>query len=153
MEIKIERAHRTTTPKPVMATPRSIIVRFLNVTVKQVVLQQAWKQHEITFQDQKIYFDQDYPPDVQRKRKEVCGMIKKWKEINIRAQSPYPAQLFLDTGVKVFPSLWVAKPTLTELGINDEMEEWDILERELTQDVEDAEQWEEEVASSDPQGD
>lgn len=108
VEIKLERALRAMAPKPkTKASTRSIIVRFLDFSVKQAVLQQAWKQRDITFQGQKVYFDQDYSPDVQRKRKKVREVIKRLREKNIKAQSPYPAQLkvFLDTGVKVFPSL------------------------------------------------
>lgn len=45
VEIKLERAYRAIAPKPkMMAPPRSIIVRFLDFSMKQVVLQQAWKQ-------------------------------------------------------------------------------------------------------------
>lgn len=138
VEIKLERALRAIAPKPkTKASTRSIIVRFLDFSVKQAVLQQAWKQRDITFQGQKVYFDQDYSPDVQRKRKQVREVIKRLREKNIKAQSPYPAQLkvFLDTGVKVFPSLLEAQSFLKELGVAAEIEERDVLERELTQDT------------------
>lgn len=138
VEIKLERAHRAIAPKPkTKASTRSIIVRFLDFSVKQAVLQQAWKQRDITFQGQKVYFDQDYSPDVQRKRKKVREVIKRLREKNIKAQSAYPAQLkvFLDTGVKVFPSLLEAQSFLKELGVAAEIEERDVLERELTQDT------------------
>lgn len=138
LEIKLERAHRAIAPKPkTKASTRSIIVRFLDFSVKQAVLQQAWKQRDITFQGQKVYFDQDYSPDVQRKRKQVREVIKRLREKNIKAQSAYPAQLkvFLDTGVKVFPSLLEAQSFLKELGVTAEIEERDVLERELTQDT------------------
>lgn len=138
VEIKLERALRAIAPKPkTKASTRSIIVRFLDFSVKQAVLQQAWKQRDITFQGQKVYFDQDYSPDVQRKRKKVREVIKRLREKNIKAQSAYPAQLkvFLDTGVKVFPSLLEAQSFLKELGVAAEIEERDVLERELTQDT------------------
>lgn len=138
VEIKLERALRAIAPKPkTKASTRSIIVRFLDFSVKQAVLQQAWKQRDITFQGQKVYFDQDYSPDVQRKRKQVREVIKRLREKNIKAQSAYPAQLkvFLDTGVKVFPSLLEAQSFLKELGVAAEIEERDVLERELTQDT------------------
>ncbi len=65
MDIKLERAHGATTPKPkATAPPRSIIVRFLDFSVKEVVLQQSWKQRYITFQGRKVFFDQDYSPEV-----------------------------------------------------------------------------------------
>ncbi|KAI4825050.1 hypothetical protein KUCAC02_020749, partial [Chaenocephalus aceratus] len=96
----------------------------------------AWKQRDIEFEGQRVYFDQDYSPDLQGKRKRVREVIKQLKEKNIKAQSPYPAQLklFLATGVRVFPTLVEAQSTLKELGVDAIIEERDILERELTQD-------------------
>ncbi len=77
MKICIERAHRAITlkPKPT-APPRSIIVRFLDFKVKQMVLQQAWAQRDVKYQRKRVYFDQDYSPDVLRKRKQVREVIK-----------------------------------------------------------------------------
>lgn len=51
--------------------------------MKQAVLQQVWKQRDIQFQDRRVYFDQDYLPDLQRKRKLVWEVIQKLKEKNI----------------------------------------------------------------------
>ncbi|KAK7912389.1 hypothetical protein WMY93_012600 [Mugilogobius chulae] len=101
--------------------------------VKQVVLQQAWRQRNVQFQGKNVYFDQDYSPEVQRKRKQVREVIKRLKERDIKAQSPYPAQLklFLDNGTKTFPSLWEAQPTLKALGLNVSVDDRDILEREF----------------------
>lgn len=68
--------------------------------------------------------------------KRVREVIKQLKEKNIKAQSPYPAQLklFLATRVRVFPTLVEAQSTLKELGVDARIEERDILESELTQD-------------------
>ncbi|KAL1250608.1 hypothetical protein QQF64_018404 [Cirrhinus molitorella] len=135
--ISLERAHRATTPKPKSsAPPRSIIVRFLDLSVKQVVLQQAWKQRDIEYQGKKVYFDQDYSPEVVRKRKQVREVIKKLRERNIKAQALYPAQLkiFLETGVKTFGSLGEAQSTLTDLGVTVDLDDRDKLERELLRD-------------------
>ncbi|KAE8301095.1 hypothetical protein D5F01_LYC01254 [Larimichthys crocea] len=138
VDIKLERAHRALGPKPraAAAPPRSIIARFLDFNVKQKVLLRAWKQRNIQFQEHTIYFDHDYSPDLQRKRKKVREVIKKLKERNIRAQSPYPAQirLFLDGGTRLFTSLLEAHSTLKELGIETAMEDREILERELTRE-------------------
>lgn len=138
VDIKLERAHRALAPKPrdAAAPPRTIIARFLDFRVKQAVLQQAWKQLDVQYQGHKVYFDQDYSSDLQRKRKKVREVIKKLKEKNVKAQSPYPAKLklFLDTGVKVFSSLLEAQATLKELGIETVIEDRDMLERELMQD-------------------
>lgn len=54
LNIRLERAHRATISKPKgTAPPRSIIIRFLDFSVKQVVLQQAWKQREVLFRGKK----------------------------------------------------------------------------------------------------
>uniref|UniRef100_A0A096M225 L1 transposable element RRM domain-containing protein n=1 Tax=Poecilia formosa TaxID=48698 RepID=A0A096M225_POEFO len=80
-DICIERAHRATAPKPKPATPpRSIIVRFLDFNVKQMVLQHAWKQRDVEFRGNKVYFDLCTSTEVQRKRKQVREVIKKLKE-------------------------------------------------------------------------
>lgn len=86
LDIKIERAHRALAPKPqdAAAPPRSIIVRFLDSSVKQAVLQQAWKQQDTQFQGWRVYFDQDYSPDLQRKRKLVQEVIKKLRKTSER---------------------------------------------------------------------
>ena len=62
LDVCIERAHRVLTmrPKHASAPPRSIIVRFLDYSVKDAVLQQAWRQRGVTFEGEKIFFDQDY---------------------------------------------------------------------------------------------
>lgn len=135
-DIRVERAHRALGPKPNgTAPPRSIIVRFLDFQVKQSVLQQAWSQRNVQFEGSTIYFDQDYSFEVQRKRKRVREVIKRLKEKNIKAQSPYPAQLriFLNTGTQTFPSLLEAQPTLKELGVEVTLEERETLEMELAQ--------------------
>ena len=67
----IERAHRSLGLKPARsAPPRSIIVSFLDYTVKEAVLRQALAQKQVKFQGEVIYFEQDYSPEVQRKRRE-----------------------------------------------------------------------------------
>ena len=68
------------------APPRSIIVRFLDYTVKEVVLWQAWAQRQVKFQGEVIYFVQDYSPEVQRKRAWVRGVIKQLKVKGIQAK-------------------------------------------------------------------
>ncbi|KAF7655958.1 hypothetical protein LDENG_00047890 [Lucifuga dentata] len=52
MEVKIERAHRAFISKPMdtAAPPRSIIVRFLDFTVKGAIPRQAWSQKQLTLQ-------------------------------------------------------------------------------------------------------
>lgn len=138
VNIKIERAHRSLGLKPARsAPPRSIIVRFLDYTVKEAVLRQAWAQRQVKFQGAVVYFDQDYSPEVQRKRARVRGVIKQLKEKGIQAKCRFPAQLRvnLESGVKTFPTLVEAAPTLTELGIAVQVSERERLEWELSRET------------------
>jgi hypothetical protein len=63
---------------------------------------------------QKIFFDQDYTSDIQRKRKQVRDVMKLLKEKNIKAQSPFPAKLkiHLGSGTITFTTLADAATTL-----------------------------------------
>lgn len=134
LNLQIERAHRSLGSKPApSAPPRSIIVRFLDYTVKEATLRQAWSQKQVMFQGKPIYFDQDYSPDVQKKRAKVREVIKQLKEKGVQARCRFPAQLRvnLDSGVKTFPSLVEALPTLNKLGISVQVSEREKLEQRL----------------------
>lgn len=136
LELNIERAHRSLAPKPTEpdSPPRSIIVRFLDFRVKEMIIREAW-QHKggVPYGDDKIFFDQDHTAEIQKKRKEVRSVIKQLKEKNIKAQSPFPAKLkiYLESGVKTFPTLADASSVLAELGINIHVSERDKLQAEL----------------------
>uniref|UniRef100_A0A3B3YAM2 L1 transposable element RRM domain-containing protein n=1 Tax=Poecilia mexicana TaxID=48701 RepID=A0A3B3YAM2_9TELE len=107
-DLCIERAHRSLVNKPKDSTapPRAIIVRFLDYKIKEQVIKQAWSQ-KICYEGRIIYFNQDYTTEVQKKRKQAREVIKQLKERDVKAQSPYPAQLkvFLDTGTKIFSTV------------------------------------------------
>ena len=138
INIRIERAHRSLAEKPraAQAPPRSIIVRFLDYYTKYVMFQQAWKQGQITYAGDRVYFDQDYSPEIQRQRKEVRHVIKQLREKNINAKSPFPAQIkiFLDDGVKAFRTLTEAAPTLEKMGIAVRADVREKLNKELLED-------------------
>lgn len=103
--------------------------------MKELVIQQAWKQKTM-YEGPIIYFNQDYTTETQRKRNQVWGVIKKLKEKNVKAQSPYPAQLkvFLDSGIKTFATLMWAAPMLKNMGISVEEDENDRLQRMIMKD-------------------
>ncbi|KAK7901502.1 hypothetical protein WMY93_018271 [Mugilogobius chulae] len=68
LDLGVERAHRSLTMKPKdTEPPRSIIVRFWDYRVKEKILQAAWKSGGIVYQDKKVFFDQDYTAEVQKK--------------------------------------------------------------------------------------
>lgn len=136
-DLCLERAHRSLTMKPKEpAPPRSIIIRFSDYRARETVLQHAWKKRGVTYQGQKIFFDQDYTSDVQKKRKQVREVIKQLKEKKIKAQSPFPAQLkiYLDSGMRTFTTLSEAAPTLRKMGINVKVDEREDFQRELLRD-------------------
>lgn len=136
--LNIVRAHRSLTAKPTEPNkpPRSIIVRFWDFRVKEMVLQEAWKrQGGVPYKEQKLFFDQDYTAETQKKRKQVRDVIKELKEKDIKAQSPHPAKLkiHLQSGTKTFATLADAADTLKDLGIHVEIDERETLLTELLQ--------------------
>ena len=136
LNLNIVRAHQSLTMKPTDpgSPPRSIIVRFLDFRTKELVIQEAWKHRGgVMYKGQKIFFDQDYTSDIQKKRKQVREVIKQLKENNIKAQSPFPAKLkiHLKTGAKTFMTLSDAAPTLHAIGIHVHLEECETLRAEL----------------------
>lgn len=61
-------------------------------------MQKAWKHRGgVPYNGQKIFFDQDYTSDIQKKRKQVRDVMKLLKEKNIKAQSPFPAKPKIQT--------------------------------------------------------
>ncbi|KAL7839190.1 hypothetical protein SRHO_G00258480 [Serrasalmus rhombeus] len=73
MELQIQRAHRALAPKPNSdQPPRSIIVNFLQYTVKETVLKKAW-QKKIQYEGRALSFDHNYAMEVIQKRKEYTG--------------------------------------------------------------------------------
>lgn len=136
LNIQIERAHRSLQSKPTdpAAPPRSIIVRFLDAGVKDIVLQQAWSQGNAVFQDRRIFFDQDYSPELQKKRAKIHAVVKQLKQRGIQAKCLYPARLKvkMDSGEKTFSSLTDAADTLREMGVEVQCGERERIEEKLT---------------------
>uniref|UniRef100_A0A8C7WUI1 L1 transposable element RRM domain-containing protein n=1 Tax=Oryzias sinensis TaxID=183150 RepID=A0A8C7WUI1_9TELE len=138
LDINIERAHRSLQSRPTSSTapPRSILVRFLDAAVKDVVLQQAWRQGKVTFKDKRIFFDQDYSPELQKKRSKVHSVVKQLKQKNIQAKCLYPARLKikLDSGEKTFATLISASDTLEKLGVQVTVGERERIEEKLAEE-------------------
>ena len=133
--IHFERAHRALRAKATKpnTAPRSIIVKFLDFSVKEAVIKQAWSQKQILYKDQPIYFDHDYSPVLQKKRMQIRDVVYQLKMKNIKAKCIYPAQIkmSLKEGEKIYPTLVDAIPALKELGIQVKVDEREILEKEL----------------------
>ena len=136
VNLQIERAHRSLTAKPKnpTATPRSLIVKFLDYSVKDAILKQAWSQRQILYKAEPIFFDHDYSPELQKKRAQVRDAIKQLKQKNISAKCIYPAQLriFTSDGEKTYSTLTHALPALRELGIQTRVDERERMESEMS---------------------
>lgn len=136
LDLNVVRAQRPLTmkPKDPASPPRSIIVRFLDYRIKETAIQKAWKHRGgVPYNGQKIFFDQDYTSDIQKKRNQVRDVMKPLKEKNIKAQTPFPAKLkiHLESGTKIFTTLAEAATTLGELGIHVQLDGRETLQAEL----------------------
>lgn len=136
VNLQIERAHRSLTAKPKnpTAAPRSLIVKFLDYSVKDAILRQAWSQRQLLYKAEPIFFDHDYSPELQKKRTQVRNTIKQLKQKNISAKCIYPAQLRITTadGEKTYSTLTQALPALQEHGIQIRVDERERMESEMS---------------------
>ena len=69
--------------------------------------------------DRQIYFDNDYSPELQRKRAQVRYVVKQLKDKNIKAKCMYPARLRMtvDSEEKTFQMVMDAALVLRDLKI------------------------------------
>lgn len=113
----IERAHRAMAPKPPpSAPPRSMVVRFLQFSVKEKILHAAWKK-ELRAQNKRVYFDHDYATEVQNKRKEYIPIKKILRDNGVRFQTPLTRMhAFFETGPVTYNSAAQAAEDLRRRG-------------------------------------
>ncbi|KAI4823316.1 hypothetical protein KUCAC02_011909 [Chaenocephalus aceratus] len=78
--------------------------------------------------DRQIYFDNDYSPELQRKR------AQELKQKNVKVKCLYPARLRMMVGSveKTFPTLMEAAPALQKMNIQIRVDERDKPQSELT---------------------
>lgn len=121
MDLGIQRCHRALGPKPPHgAPPRSLVICFLEFRVKEQVLHTAWRKKDVRYDGKRIYFDQDYPPEILKKRKAYVGILRALKAKGIRFQTPHPAKLkvFFDSGTRVYESATEAAKDLKKRGLS-----------------------------------
>lgn len=94
-DITIVQAHRSLANRPVTegATPRSIIVRFLQWDMKQKVLKSAWTKKTITHRGSRIFFDHDFSAKLQQEKSLYVPIRKQLKEKQVRSHVIYPSKL------------------------------------------------------------
>ncbi|KAK1890060.1 LINE-1 retrotransposable element ORF1 protein [Dissostichus eleginoides] len=118
-ELGIQRCHRALGPKPPQnANPRSVLIYFLEYRIKELVLRSAWKRKEVYLNGTRVYFDQDYPAEIQKERK-AYDPIRKLKEKGLRFHTPPPAKLriFVDSGPVTYNSSAEAMADLRKRGM------------------------------------
>lgn len=115
----IERAHRALASQPPDgAPPRSTVVRFLQFTVKEKILQAAWKK-SIYVQESRVFFDHDYAEAVQQRRKEYTPIKRVLKENGIRFQTPLTRmRVHFDSGTVTFNSAEEAAADQRKRGLS-----------------------------------
>lgn len=103
--LQIQRAHRALAQKPPpKATPRSMVVNFLQFETKELVLSQAWRK-KIHLGEKRIFFDHDYATAVVQKRREYIAIKKILTAKRIRFQTPLTRmRIHWDSGVKTYDS-------------------------------------------------
>lgn len=134
MEMDIRRAHRSLAAKPNGQAPqRSILVRYVDHRLKEKILRTALGSPNSISRGQRIFFDQDYTAEIQKKRKQVQDIIKQLKEKKIRATSQFLAQLriYMKQGSKTFPTMMDPVASLEGMGIHIKVDEWEDLRNKM----------------------
>ncbi|KAI3358297.1 hypothetical protein L3Q82_014671 [Scortum barcoo] len=77
----IQCCHRSLGSRPPQgSSPRSMIIYFQEYKTKEVVLRSAWKKREIRFEGKRVFFEQDYPAEILKKRRAYADIRKALKE-------------------------------------------------------------------------
>lgn len=122
VSLQIQCAHRTLAQKSNHnSPPRSIIVNFLELSIKEMVLKKAW-QKKIVVEGRQLIFDHDYATEVVQKRKEYSGIKKILKERGISFQTPLTRmRIHLVSGPKLNESAREAALDLRRQGLTVEL--------------------------------
>lgn len=118
--LAIDRAHRALAAKPkVGAPPRSFVVKFASYRTKDDILKKAWQIKGFDFRGKRVFLDNGYAPDVQRRRKEYNGAKAALRENNIRFQTPFPSKMrvFYSSGTVTYTSAHEATEDMAKRGI------------------------------------
>lgn len=123
MDLKIQQAHRSLTPKlRPEAPPRPIIINFKEFTTQETVLREAWKRGKSQLGNCPLFFDHDYAAEIVQKGRE-CNDIKKClKAKGIRFQAPYTSmRIHWDSGARTYTSAHDAGRELQRRGYSVEV--------------------------------
>lgn len=92
--LEIERAHRTSAPKPRPdEPPRAVLIRFLRFQDREKILQLARAKGDITIDGKRVSLFPDMSADLARRRKQFRPAAKALKEKNITGYLIHPARM------------------------------------------------------------
>ena len=120
-ELDIVAAHRAFQRKPTQngSAPRSIIAKFLTWDTRQRVIHTAWAKRTISYEDSRIFFDQDYSSKIQKERSLYAPIRKELREKGVKSHIIYPSKLkvFHNEGSQTYNSAREAAAALHARGI------------------------------------
>ena len=95
------------------------MIKFHRYKTKEEVLCRAWEKKEILLNEQRIYFDHDYPTAVLTKQKEYNEVKRILKEKRIHFQTSYPARLwvFYEDGARLYHIINKATRVMEDRGL------------------------------------
>lgn len=95
------------------------MVKFGSYRTKEDILRKAWQAKGFDFNGKRIYLDNDYTPEVQRRRKEYTAAKKVLRDNNIRFQTPFPFKLrvFYNEGTVTYNSAQDATEDMVQRGL------------------------------------
>lgn len=119
-DLQIQRAHRALAAKPKAdKPPRSVIVNFLQYSVKELVLSKAWEKKIIKIGNSRVFFDHDYSAGVLQRRKEYANVKAALKTHGIRFQTPFTKMhIHWANGKKTYNDAQEAVAELRRRGID-----------------------------------
>ena len=92
--LEIERAHRTSAPKPRPdEPPRAVLIRFLRFQDREKILQLARAKGDIAIDGKRVSLFPDMSADLARRRKQFRPAAKALKEKNITGYLIHPARM------------------------------------------------------------
>lgn len=83
-----------------------------------MVLRATWKKREITVEGKRVFFEQDFPTEILKKRRAYGDIRKTLKENGLRFQTLYPGKMkvFFSTGPVLYNSVEEATDDLKKKG-------------------------------------
>ena len=94
MDLGIVRCHRALAAKPPPeANPRSIVMCFQDFRIKELVRTTAWKKKAVLLDGKRVYFDNDWPPEIQKRRMAYAPIRHILQAKGISFHTPPPSKL------------------------------------------------------------